>query len=59
MYYLIYATIIKILENELYEVLVEKDYPNSNLYKNHICICGSELLKFCDINVWYKILNKN
>ena len=28
MYYIIYVIIIKIVENGLYEVLVEKDYPN-------------------------------
>lgn len=41
------------------EVLVERDYPNYNLYKNDICACGSELLNICDINVWYPLLNKN
>ena len=44
---------------KFYEVLIETDYINYELYKNDICICGIDLIKAFDLNIWYKIINKN
>jgi len=53
------GSIIKWLKNGFYEVLIEKDYLIYELYKNDICICSVDMMKACDLNIWYKILNKN
>ena len=34
---------------KFYEVLIETDYINYELYKNDICICGIDLIKAFDL----------
>ena len=53
------GSIVKWLKNGLCEVLIETDYINCELYKNDICICGVDMIEACDLNICYKILNKN
>ena len=56
---MIFKVYNKSLKNGFYEVLIETDYIQYELYKNDICICGVEMIIACDLNIWYKILNKN
>ena len=57
--FIICGSIVKCLNNGFYEVLIETDYIQYELYKIVICICGVEMIIACDLNIWYKILNKN
>ena len=56
---MIFKVYNKSLKNGFYEILIETDYIQYELYKNDICICGVEMIIACDLNIWYKILNKN
>jgi len=54
-FYKICATICDNKENGLYEIIIEKNYKQYNLYKYDLCIVNSELLKKVDEDVWNNI----
>ena len=55
--YNICATIVKKINLDQYEILIEKDYIDHDLYKFDICLANYNIMKKVNYNVWFKILN--
>ena len=52
------GTVLSILSNNAFKILIEKDYPQYNLKKFDCCVVNCCLIKKVDLYIWLKILNK-
>ena len=58
-FYLIRASIVKILSAGIYDILISDDYEEYNLKKDEICRLSSDLFKSVSYRVWKDIKKNN